>query len=631
MRSLTSKKTYSIVFLSVLFLLFISIYSYKDFYKQFIIDKIYTTIDFKIVFEESSLIVFPSPGIKLKEVSIHSMEETNRFDVEIKSMKFFFSWKILFGIIELNKINVDEGIIELTTSFDVEKKEKELKEKTLNTKSLQKIFTFLNVDTIVFRSIQFVVKRSNALTDDFFFNYLEVGSDHISLISLNFDVNYQAGNFKSDTRIQYTNNDYNFNSLQIESKWKINNFALKPLKEYYSLVYGANFDKTTLSGEFTLFKEKFKNEYNIKTDIIISGLLFSGYPVYPNIAANSEFTFLADTKQINFTSIRVYYETGAIASANGVLTFTKDIYLNLNIRGEYADIYKVIYLIVRALDIRITSNLNFYSHMNILCARAIFDLYELKNINLDLDIANSDIGIKINNADVVYGHLSGKGKVVASQNSTYHFDAFLKDINSEMLIAKYTKNPYIKGLLSSNLSFNSNGNTLPLFLDNLKSSGRVDVKKGELLGYANILKPIFSLGKLINFLGPRGKNTEFQSLTLDYSIQSKMIKIQNLKMIGVGLDAHGSGSVSFDRKIDFRIYAGLGGIAGKALYVPILYKGIMPDNVSYIDPVWIGSVYVGATLLGGPAGFTVGGITGSAVTEYVHKAWEGIKGIFSRE
>lgn len=87
---------------------------------------------------------------------------------------------------------------------------------------------------------------------------------------------------------------------------------------------------------------------------------------------------MADTKQINFTSIRVYYETGAIASANGMLTFTKDIYLNLNIRGEYADIYKVIYLIVRALDIRITSNLNFYSHMNILCARAIFDLYELK-------------------------------------------------------------------------------------------------------------------------------------------------------------------------------------------------------------------------------------------------------------
>jgi hypothetical protein len=102
-------------------------------------------------------------------------------------------------------------------------------------------------------------------------------------------------------------------------------------------------------------------------------------------------------------------------------------------------------------------------------------------------------------------------------------------------------------------------------------------------------------------------------------------------MVGVGLDAHGSGNISFDRKIDFRIYAGLGGIAGKALYIPILYKGIMPDNVSYIDPVWIGSVYVGATLFGGPAGATVGGITGSAVSEYVNKAWEGIKGIFSRD
>jgi hypothetical protein len=583
------------------------------------------------VFEDSSLVVIPSPGINLKGVSIHSFEGENKFDVELQTMKFFFSWKILFGVIELNKVHVDGGKIELTSSITPKKETAETQFRIFNVKNLQKVFTFLNMDTISFQSVQFIFKRDNNFKEEFYFNYLEITSDHLSLITLIFDINYHDGNFNSDSKIQYIQNDYSFTSLQIESKWKINKFAFKPLKEYYSLVYGANFDNTTLSGDFILFKEKFKNEYNIKTDIGISGLHFIGAPVYPNITANSEFTYLPESKQINFLSIRLYYENGAIASANGLLTFTKDVALNLNIKGEYADIYKVIYLILRSVDIRITSNINFYSHMNIICKRATFDLYELRNINLELDVANSFIGIKINNADVVHGHLSGKGKVVASQNTTYQFDISLKDINSESLIGKYTKNPYIKGVLSSNLNFYSSGNSLSLFLENLRSSGKAEVKKGELLGYANILKPIFSLGKLINFLGPRGKNTEFQSLTLDYSLQNKLIKIQNLKMVGVGLDAHGAGKISLDRKIDFRIYVGLGGIAGKALYIPIIYKGIMPDNVSYIDPVWIGSVYVGATLFGGPAGATVGGITGSAVSEYVNKAWEGIKGIFSRD
>jgi hypothetical protein len=631
MHRFTSKRTYSIVFISVLFLLLISFYSNKDFYKQYIIDKIYTTIDFKIVFEDSSLIVFPAPGINLKSVSIHSISEENKFDVKINSMKFLFSWKILFGVIELNKIHVSDGIIVLSAINTSENKEPDLKPKLFNAKSLQKIFTFLNMDTISFQSVQFIAERNDSLKEDFYCNFLEINNDHISLISINLDISYQAGHFQSESKIQYINNDYNFNSLQIESKWKFNNAALKPLKEYYSLVYGANFDNTNLNGEISLFKEKYKNEFNIKTDITIVGLHFLGAPVYPNINANSEFTFLPDSKQINFSSIRLYYENGAIASANGTLTYNNDIFLNLNIKGEYADIYKVVYLIVRAVDFKISSSMNFYSRMNIICAKATFDLYEIRNINLDLKVTNAVVELKINNADVLHGHLVGTGKIIASSHSNFQFDVSLKDINSQDLIGKYTKSPYLKGALSANLTFTSSGNTFPIFLDNLHSKGKVEIKKGELLGYANILKPIFSLGKLINFLGPRGKNTEFQSLNLDYSIQNRLITIPTLKMVGVGLDAHGSGNISFDRKIDFRIYAGLGGIAGKALYIPILYKGIMPDNVSYIDPVWIGSVYVGATLFGGPAGATVGGITGSAVSEYVNKAWEGIKGIFSRD
>jgi len=629
MQRLTSKKTYFIVFLTTLFFLSISFYSNKDFYKQYIINKIYLAIDFQVLFQDSSISLFPAPGIILENVSIHNLDAEKKINAEIEKIHFLFSWKILFGEVELNSIEINGGKIELV---EEEKKTKDsINSKGYDVKSIQKIFTFLNLDSISFHSTQFIYKKKLTHLDDFFVNSLTIGTDHISLISLSIDINYQTGNFKSETKIKYTNNNHSFDSLEIESKWKCKNISLKPLKEYYKLIAGANFDNTTLNAEFTISKEKFKNQYNIKIDTSISNLFFSGDPVYPTISANSEFTYTHDSKKINFKNIYVFYENAAITNATGSLNFINDITLNLSIQGEYADIYKVIHLIARFSDFNVASNINFYSHVTIFCKKATFDLYEFSKINLELNIVNNLIGVKINNANVLNGAISGKGKVTASNNSQYSFDVIIKEINSEELIKKYTTNPYIKGNLSANLIFSSEGNSFNIFLEKLMSTGKVEIKNGELLGYANILKPIFSLGKLINFLGPRGRNTEFQSLNLDYSIQNEMIRVQNLKMIGVGIDAHGGGNISFERKIDFRIYAGLGGIAGKALYIPILYKGIMPDNVSYIDPVWIGSVYVGATLLSGPAGATVGGFAGSAVSEYVNKAWEGIKGIFSRE
>lgn len=626
MYKIPSRKPYYILLIS--FIVFsILFFYYKDLYKEFIIEKIYTSINFKIEFKESSLSFFPSPGIQLSDVRINNIEEYNKYNAEINKMGFYFSWKILIGIIELNSIHIKSGKLELSPLL----KEPNLNSKnSMDPKYIQKLIGYLKLDLIVLDSIEFTLNK-NETRYEFYIKYLAITNDHLREVGLAFDISHNNGRFISDTKVLFINSDYSFQSLQIESKIKFSNFILKPFKDYYSLVRGANFDNTSLSGQLNIYKPLLKNEFNFKTDINISGLQFSGAPIYPIIGVSSELMYSIENQQIYFSNIRVNYEKGAIANASGNLSFTKDIYLNLNINGEYADIYKVVYIIVRSLDIRISSNLNFYSHMKINCYKAVFDLYEFKNANLDLDIINSLVKIKVNHADTIHGHISGDGSIQASSNTSYNFNVILKDINTEEWIKKYTTNPYIKGALSANLSLTSNGNNLENFLENLSAKGKLEVKKGELLGYANILKPVFSLGKLVNILGPRGKNTEFQSLICDFSIYRKNISVQNLKMVGVGIDAHGSGNITLDRKIDFRIYAGLGGIAGKALHIPIIYKGIMPDNVSYIDPVWIGSVYVGATLFGGPAGATVGGFAGSAVSEYVNKAWDGLKKIFSRD
>ena len=286
MQRLTSKKTYLIVFLTTLFVLSISFYSNKDFYKQYIINKIYSAIDFQVLFQDSSISLFPAPGIILEKVSIHNLEAKKKINAEIEKIHFLFSWKILFGEVELNSIEINGGKIELA---DEEKRtEDSINSKVYDVKSIQKIFTFLNLDSISFHSTQFIYKKNITHLDDFFINSLTISTDHISLISLNADMNYQTGNFKSETKIQYTNNNHSSESLEIESKWKFKNVSLKPLKDYYKLIVGANFDNTTLNGEFTVFKEKFKNQYNIKIDTSISNLFFSGDPVYPTITANSD-------------------------------------------------------------------------------------------------------------------------------------------------------------------------------------------------------------------------------------------------------------------------------------------------------------------------------------------------------
>jgi hypothetical protein len=69
----------------------------------------------------------------------------------------------------------------------------------------------------------------------------------------------------------------------------------------------------------------------------------------------------------------------------------------------------------------------------------------------------------------------------------------------------------------------------------------------------------------------------------------------------------------------------LSGILGNALKIPIIYKGEIGKNPPYVDPIWLGSVYAGTIILGGTQGTAVGGMAGSAASEYVDKAIQNIK------
>ncbi|HNH09578.1 MAG TPA: AsmA-like C-terminal region-containing protein, partial [Leptospiraceae bacterium] len=189
--------------------------------------------------------------------------------------------------------------------------------------------------------------------------------------------------------------------------------------------------------------------------------------------------------------------------------------------------------------------------------------------------------------------------------------------------------PVISGRISSEFSFYSIGNTTQEFIKNFISSGSVKVESGKLLGFANLYKPIMQIGKLLNFTGPKGESTEFKSINMKFRVGQENVDIKDFKLTGVGIDAAGKGNVDFKLNSDFRFNIGLAGLAGKAFSVPIVYKGTLPNVKGYIDPVWLGTVYIGSTVIPGPIGTTAGGLAGNAISDYVHRAVEGLKEVFS--
>jgi hypothetical protein len=148
------------------------------------------------------------------------------------------------------------------------------------------------------------------------------------------------------------------------------------------------------------------------------------------------------------------------------------------------------------------------------------------------------------------------------------------------------------------------------------------------LGYLNFIKPIASIGKIVNFSGPPGKSTEFETIEGHFQYRNRVVTLETMRMKGVGLDASGSGKIGLDHSINVKITVSLGGMAGKVIKLPIIYKGIFGKSLPYVDPVWLGSIYIGTIFLAGPVGATVGGIAGSAASDYIDKAITKVKSFF---
>lgn len=630
MKPLNKKKISLVILLLLLFGAVVPLFVDKKSVHKLILSQVNTLTDYKLHFEDTDVSFFPRPTLIVHTIKLHEPSGKGVLDIDLKDIECYLSWKLLIGKVVITGIHFNEGKLILT----IPEKKIQPKEKEDSEFNMPNLSSFLSIHKIGIDNLSVLIdNKQDKRKDEFFIQNLWVFYSRANEITINSDFIYDKSPVKTSTTVIFNREERSFKNVGINSDITLDNFPIRIFKPYYSFFKQENFYNTQLSGNYTIIKNSGSEELLIRgNNAKLAGLAFKKGPRYPAIFLNFELSYPYTKNQFNLNYVRVRAENLGEGYVTGNINFDNHIRLYLNIDAEYGDLYGIIYMVVLFVDTpTFNPYLNFYSTMNIHGKRVYFDHYNFYEVNADLDIFNTAVKININNGSFLGGNIKGKGIIQANQAVTYEFDLQMQDIIVQDLIAKYSDKKFITGRLSSTNHFISSGNDFDQFINNFHAEGKAEVKKGELLGYANFIKPLFSLGKLVNVLGPKGKNTEFQTITTGFKVKDKLITIPDLKMIGVGIDAKGAGHINFDRKIDMMIYAGLGGIAGKALYVPIIYKGTIPNNDSYIDPIWLGSVYVGATFIAGPVGATVGGVAGSAVSEYLHKMINGITSIFKKK
>ncbi len=236
-----------------------------------------------------------------------------------------------------------------------------------------------------------------------------------------------------------------------------------------------------------------------------------------------------------------------------------------------------------------------------------------------LYIIDNYIIIKESGFRLYGGDIKCRGTVITGKSPEYKLHLTSSGTGIEKLELSLSGKSYITGTLDANLEVSSRGATPELLKQNLESRGSLIIRKGELKDYADILKPVFELGKIVNIFGPKGDSTAFDEIRTDYRISNGRIRFSSIKMKGVGLDAEGYGTLGFDGSINVRIVVGLGGVVGKLIKIPVIYKGVVLKSWPYVDPLWLGSIYVGMVAIPGPPGAIIGPTVYESARELINK------------
>ncbi|WCL48538.1 AsmA family protein [Leptospira sp. GIMC2001] len=637
--------------ISYFFLIFLIIsiflFNYIDHetYKKYLISEIKNKTDFRIEFIYSELVMFPYPGLQVDYLTIYDN------DLEVASIKSVLVelsiLQLILGQIEIRNLDIESGTINIVRNkdggFDV------LDQFLGQNIDEESSLTANELFSLIPESIKLNNIHLN-FQDDFYSKnykiYIWKNNFKVSKFTNSLDINFygKLNNHKIEfySQLYFSGDEISYESLRMNCDIVLKEFNVSLAEDILVIFPQADFKDTKISGLVKVAKNDSDLVRIHLTQAIIEGFIGKSGKSFGDIRGSTWISYSYKDQKLLFDDIELEWAGKIKARGYGSVGFDSRPVIYFKADADYIHLDSVMKIV------------NLWLFPNLDKSPLLRDLpdtdYDKRvTVTLDLKLRNANLfsqQFEYANTKIIYrnrkayirdiqmkifkGFIFGDAEVFFNEkNNAIAFKGKVLDMDVKELIEKIQTRKYLTGFLSSELEWKTNGYSIEDFAKNIDMKGNYQLNNGALIDYLNFLRPIASIGKLINFTGPKGKSTAYESIIGEFRYKKEIVYIDSMKMKGVGLDAVGSGRVGLDKKIYFRITVSLGGVAGKAIKLPIIYMGKFGENLPFIDPVWLGAVFAGSIFLAGPAGAAVGGIAGSAVSDYVDNAVSGIRSIFS--
>jgi len=649
----------------------------KELIREMISKQINESTNFIITYENFETILFPLPGIQIKNISVANSEYPI---ARINEITIYWNvYALLVKEFKLSSISIDSGELTILRSEDGTfpafintKKEKEKVEKIssetektpdgilslLPNEILIEDVKVIYIDQRWFRADQIRIESFKVKLD---------AADRESNVNLSMLMNGSKIEIVVDTR--FLENNWNLENISTELQLTLHDFKLNPYSDILSIFPNAEFQKTSIDVLLNIHKEKensfslnvhslslkgleSKSKKSIQEIRIVTNLKFNQVDQSLSVSHfeyqlkdkaklnltskiswknNLELTTKVDSDNLDIDSTLAWItlfskydktksyilkdlETKKKENTLSIIPQTSNTVHNLNNTNESNEKLQRENLTNKQLPPSIVASLNLNK---IQVANHYIHKLSGKIIGNSSQVTLSDVDLLLYEGKVsVNGVFRPKDK---GQN--LNLTATLSGIDTKKLLTRITKDSLLTGKMDASIQLSSRIAEKDSFANSLNVKSNFKIKNGELLGYANFIRPVAELGKLVSFYeGNQGKSTSFKTIQGSVSYRNKVVTLNDFNMEGAGINAVGSGIYTINGKVNMRFEASFPGIAGKAFKIPILYKGVLGKNIAFIDPVWMASVYVGSIIFAGPAGAFIGGLAGSASSEAVQKA-----------
>jgi len=652
-------KVFKIIYKSTIaFLLFISICFVgikqvldQRLVKDYVKEKIQTFFLLDVEYEEIGSVVFPRPGMKIKGLKILKGEK-EICQIEEIIIKFSI-FSLINDSVSIHSVDIENGNVSLVKDekgkFEIvenfksdaheidEGKEKvdegplavfQLLPKNINIKNITLEYSDKQIKTnhnIKIDTLDLKFSKSDLVIE----TILEMALDG-NEISL-----------QSDSYL--TNNNWDLSSVRTKSHISFLNFKPSQVADFTSIFYLSDFKDTSLD----------EDNLSIHLDSLkLQGIKTKNKMELPALEVSFFLDYAIKNSHLEIKNFNLLSNEDTSVGLKGFLKQSEDNrIIELNITSEKLNVDKLMPLVQNLSKVELQRSVYFANNpssseknvpntenakkikikndilITLDLKKTIYNKTNITYVRGPIELKDDKILLK----DFIIGVFDGQVK------NNGHFDLITKKIhivsnlsgiNSEKALSFVTRDKLIKGTLYGNVSTDLNVNNPQSIGRSLILHSKFKIVKGQLLGYANFIKPVAEIGKILNYNGPKGESTGFESIVGNVTVKNKDVYLNQFEMTGVGLNATGSGVYGNSGKMNLKFTVALSGFVGKAVKLPILYKGIYGKNVAYIDPVWLASVYTGTLLFGGPAGALLGGIAGSTASDTVDKTIGTVKDTF---